>query len=844
MATMYDTSTMKPVEVPDDGVPDAFKSGRYGFAEGSKVVLFDRSGRSWDVPAESAHEAFAKGWTMAPQAEQSELAVKEKYGALGGQLLAGAAGAARGVSFGMSDRIARNLGVKASDLAGLKEAYPATSTGSEIIGAALPILASGGTGAAATAARGVGVLPRLAAKLSTAVGEKAAAKIAGDSLLRVAGRKALEYGVAGGIEGGLYGAGSAITEEALGGHEATAESVLAHAGLGALIGAGSGVLIGGGGALLSGGGRKAVSFAAEKLGDQSTTVKQFLEDFAGERALKATLGQQKRAFTQLEEKGLKKKAQKYILEDIGISGKDTTESLAEKLVAKRDEIGKRLDDIVSGLDEATAGNLAERVSPAAVAAKIEKEVAEPLKKIAANQAEYKAVMREVKAIKNLGKDGISFADARAQRAAIQDKINYDRLNGLTAAAGAKNKIARIWNDVIDETAEPVLKRMGEQTNNAYKAARDEFSLVKRLSDYAENRVRGNEANRFISPSDYGVGAAMGLADVASGGGVSVAKGIASAGAHKIIREHANAAMAAAAYRLSKIQGIQRASDAINKRIGTAADKYVARAVSSGKLVGRVGTETAKGEAFANLDTDDIGTVSRFDAVRTLMNSSWLDGKKREHLDRRLAVKERSDELAQLVTDPSRLANKISASTSGMAEAAPNVSDQIAMKAAKAVQYLHDKAPKNPRPPNPVQPLSDNWRPTNQEVSRFERRVRAAFDPMSVIKDLEHGVLTKEGVETLRDLYPELHKMTLKTIAMKLAETKERLPYKDRVNLSLLFGVPLDETMRPDFIRRTQALWSQKPNQGQGAGGQRVSALGKLGLADGVRTETQKREVAQ
>lgn len=798
MARLFDTSTGQAAEVPDADAPAAVLSGRYGLDGSREVVLFDPDGKSWTMPAASAPEAFRKGYTYASQESVAEAEGERKYGALGAKLLAAGSGALRGVTFGLSDRALRNMGVQAQTLRDLQEGSPWTSGVSEAVGGVATAVLSGGASAVGGAA----------AKATGLAGAK--------GLLSRAGARAIEIGAAGAAEGALVGAGKAVTEDALGRADLTAESLIANAGLGAVIGASGGALLGGGSTLLGAGAKRAAGYASEKLGGGS--VAEWLEDFAGERVLKATLGQQKRAFTQLEDKGLTDKAKKYLLEDLGL-GKEslreaagnTTEVIAEKLAERAQTLQSDLAATVQMLDDVTEGRPLQRVSPRVVARRIKKEVAEPLKRIAADRDTYKAVLDEVEAINAIGTGGISFGEARAQRAALQNKVNYDARQGLTAAATARRKAAQIWNDVIDEHAEPLLKELDPAAVKTYRDAREEFALVQRLTDYAESRAQGDAANRVLSPSDYGIGGVGGLM---TGEPVT---GAASAVAHKAIRERGAAVAANLAFKASRLQALQKAAKAVETKIDAAISGFLAPA---------------------------MGTVTRLAppaSVRVLMSTSFVPQKAaaKGPPDRNDAAKRRAREIAELVQDPARAADRIAVALAGVDEAAPGVSGHTALTATKALQYLHTRAPKNRQSTNTLQPLLDDWRPSDQEASRFGRYVRAAMDPLSVLEDLKSGTLTPEAAETLRELYPQIHRMTLEKLTARLTEMKKKLPYEDRINLSLLLGAPVDDSMRPEAIARSQALWAKAPSEG---GGQPQQTTGTLGLADNMRSATQRLEV--
>lgn len=176
--------------------------GMVEFVEGQAPVQ-----NATDVGQPVAAQAPPQGME---QFVADELA-QEKYGGVGQQAIAGLEGVARGATLGGSDVLERSVGVPRSSIAGRKEANPWTSGVGDVVGGA-GLLALTGPAALAGAeavAGGAGL---------------------GASLL------------ASGVEGAAFGAGSAVSDAALGEPNLNAQKVLAQIGMGAALGVGVGGL--------------------------------------------------------------------------------------------------------------------------------------------------------------------------------------------------------------------------------------------------------------------------------------------------------------------------------------------------------------------------------------------------------------------------------------------------------------------------------------------------------------------------------------------------------------------------------------------------------------------------
>jgi hypothetical protein len=199
------------------------------------VTMLDPDGIARDVPVEGYADAINSGFRVETKTDKEgrlqREAKDELYGGTSGQIAAGFAGALRGGTLGASDVLLSAAGGREA-IQGLKEANPTTSTLSEIGGAVLSALPTGGASLAEQ-------LPgRAVAKLGARLAEAGE----GASALSKIGRGAL----GGSAEGALYGAGSGVSELALSDDPVTLEraigTISSHALYGGAIGGAAGSL--------------------------------------------------------------------------------------------------------------------------------------------------------------------------------------------------------------------------------------------------------------------------------------------------------------------------------------------------------------------------------------------------------------------------------------------------------------------------------------------------------------------------------------------------------------------------------------------------------------------------
>ena len=167
------------------------------------------------------------------------------------------------------------------------------------------------------------------------------------------------------------------------------------------------------------------------------------------------------------------------------------------------------------------------------------------------------------------------------------------------------------------------------------------------------------------------------------------------------------------------------------------------------------------------------------------------------------MRRHAEALQKAVSNPKPLLKKIPA-LAPLAVGAPEIAQQVEQAVQARLAYLFEKVPKPPTA-NPLAP--SRWQPSDVDISRFQRYVDAAFNPSKFIDELKTGRVTPETAETLRTL----HKGTYRQLQKALIEEAPNLqdaPYEMKINLSILFRVPVDDTMKPGFITRMQANFAQ------------------------------------
>lgn len=208
-----------------------------------------------------------------------------------------------------------------------------------------------------------------------------------------------------------------------------------------------------------------------------------------------------------------------------------------------------------------------------------------------------------------------------------------------------------------------------------------------------------------------------------------------------------------------------------------------------------------------------------------------------------AAKARSKELSDLMANPNALTERLAETAGSAGDVAPGANMELMATAQRAVAFLHDKAPKPPTSPLDIPALRRPWMPNDASVSRFERYAAAVDDPYSVTEAMAGGHVTREAVEALKAVYPELYEETKQTILERLATHDSSLGYSQRIQLGLMLGVPTDESMQPERIAALQASFAVPEPETQGtrigkpSGG--ASKVAQATMTDTERLQTRR-----
>lgn len=776
MGDLYNTQTRKPESLPEDQINSAILAGTHAYPVGTRVNVVDQDGNAQSVASEELKDALGQGFKLETPSQAAVRKYAEENSGVAGAAKAFAAQALDETAMGIPGIIFRKTAdpLEVAKFEALKKEHNFASDLGSVTGFGASLFAGGpifkGAAKAGEAAAKV-----VAERLAAAGVERGSSSMAKRIVAKVA-----ESATKMGVEGAGIAAPRAITEGMLGDPDQAAETLLYGAGIGGALGVGGLVL------------EPAVGKVIEKYKSSAEDSGSAIEDFQNSRAAKA-LG-----FTKGQLKKLKggedeaKQVAGRLLEAKTADGKpiisalSSADDMLDQVERFKEEAGNRVGAVFQKLDDAGMSSF----NPLEVASRIDSEIG-PEWRSPLNRGETGQLDNTLEAILMRGDKPISFAEAQTLKGELQTAA-YPK--GYWGPSTPKMEMARsalgILNDELEKSVAAAEKQIKEglvEVPPELKSQEFMSELKNSKLDYAAATKAERALNDHLT-SQYG-NKTFGLTDVIAGTGAGAEGGpLAGAlvvGAKKVAEKYGNQILAT-----MPVDGLLAAEQAM-KRVAKKLDE-IPDALD--RMI-RGGTTAVKGDILGALGRLAEGSSSRHEAFNAV-----------------------SQKISDPMSDPMGMSSRVASITTPFQKTgAPTVADAFNSKMTQAVQYLHRELPRPSSPPNPL--VREKFKPSDAQLSAFERKLRTVMDPFTVIEDLKHGAVTRDQIDTLKAVYPKLYEQMQRRIIDHISQNEKTYPYQARLKLSMFMGFPLDSSLTPRSIRMQQEAYSQE----SAAGGQRSPA---------------------
>ncbi len=169
------------------------------------------------------------------------------------------------------------------------------------------------------------------------------------------------------------------------------------------------------------------------------------------------------------------------------------------------------------------------------------------------------------------------------------------------------------------------------------------------------------------------------------------------------------------------------------------------------------------------------------------------------------IEKMAGEANELMNDPNKLIDRLTASMRGLGKSAPNIAAGINLTAIRAINLLSSKL-STMQNPN-AKPLDGKFVPNKLQMQSFSKTLQFINSPYDVLKEMKTGRFSKEGKEVLSTVYPELYDqmkgLVMNGIAAAQAEGK-KIPVSKQIVLSFFTEQQLTGSLQPAAMMANQA----------------------------------------
>jgi hypothetical protein len=725
---------------------------------------------------------------------------------------AGALGAARGLSFGLSDQALTKSGIYTpEELSEVKKRNEIASLVGEIGTTAAVILGTGGAGAAAKGLTAAGKGINAASKAGL-IAEKAfvsmLAKEGKNSIARQIVKKAAPKMLGSAVEGAIYGTGQLISEEALGNAEISAENVVAYAGTGALFGGATSGIFQAAKALVPVG-KKLGKAAASKI---SQEPKEAFKKYLGLSPNEAT--KLNRRNPKFLDEGVEWLAKK---DEFGkfTSDKKILESITEIKNKTGDKIGAIYDKAEDFLNSKIATRITNQTIPKqnSAFARLAKNLDDNyVQKFEGNPLK-KADLRKARSLRDnyleLAKSNkpLSIKDLLKTRKLVDDDLfKKNKSLSFDVQSDILKDTRKILNEEIQNGITNIAK-LDEtgQLNGLVKElvdANKEYSYSSTFIDFMTKKVEKESQKSGIGLRDLLLGASAAAFDPSTAALV--------VGGKKLLESDFRR-------RATILATIEKQNRAVDKKISSGIKDFFGAKASNA-----LESSSSKALIHSNL-------------------SIPLGDKKKKPRNKKEAFKNVSDNITELISNPEKLNETITRRTLQMSNIAPQTTAFATATATKGLQFLDSKLPKPSANTSSSQLFTKReFEPSELQMSKFERYVQAVENPMSAVDDLKNGTLTREAAEAVKIVYPNMFAKMQQQVIETIQDPDTTIDYSKRLQLGILMDLPTDASLQPENIASLQSnLMFQEQNQPSSATAAKAENLDMAG-----REDTKANKIAQ
>lgn len=761
-----------------------------------QIAVVTPAGDVREISSADAADAAEQGFELATpeqvrgarlQSKFDESSALSKAATVGGATVAGAL---RGVTAGFSDPIithgaeliggASAANAARSTLNELREMAPTASTIGEAAGVIGGMaLGSGEAGLGAKALTG-------ASRLGRGV-ESVASRVVGRG---IAGRM-VAGGLGAAVEGSIYGAGQAASEAALGNEDLTGEKLVAGMTHGAVIGGGIGAALGGlGGALER---VRAPRLAAEVTeAAPKGSLRERFGRWASEQAdantiktVGATQGEVQKALKYGDPSRYAKQIRDVVEADtqrpFAMATKEQIHDSAERtLQAVEKAKGEMLEKLELTGAKPSVSSIADRFQSEIVTSSISHlaEDGTPVF-LAGHEEALGPALKFMKQLEASAEGGASFKKLYEERKAL-DKLTKFNAGPTAPQQATLGKLRDIIEEEFYKSADAAAAGEGAVFSQNWQAAKELQQSMIFAKQTTERGIAADLKNNSIGLRG-GIGVAAALMT-----GHPVGAAVGALGS-KIMKEYGDQIAASAYAKVAALAGVQSTVSRVDNQIAEGVSKLLSGAVPK--------------NVVQKVPQLALATPSPVRSAATYMATA------KTH---REAYEKSAAEVRAAAANPGALAEQVAQSMLHFSGYAPKTAAAAATTAVRGATFLASKLPPSRVDTNSLTPQFEkpDKMASDVEIAKWMKQRDAVNDPVSVLNDVKTGRVSREQIEALKAVYPQIYAQMCEQVQRALIDAKRPLSYEERVRIGVLLDMPTDKTLQPDFINRMQASFGQ------------------------------------
>jgi len=718
-----------------------------------------------------------------------------------------AEGAARAATFGVSDAVIKRLGLaNEQELRERKLRNQKAEIAGQALGIIGPAALSGGTSLAAKGASagfraatkaGAATEAVTAGVLKKLIKDTGKSKIAKEVL-----RKGLTKGAGSAVEGAAFSLGQLVSENELGEADFNAENVISSIKTGALLGGVAGGIFGAAELLVPVVKNNAVQLvnkSIKKTVDPSLNAQQL----AGRTPAQISKIKKMNPFVyektpQMLQKVAKVKSIRAFDTNTKLFNavREFSDDAGKSISATLKEIDTIVDDAMLPMETRVSENVINKLDELKKTLGFVDESGQTLRSATAQQG-VKKIENAIKFWEDslASNQTLSATKLNELKQRYQKLARWDRKGQLPLDEQINREISRsLRQDTLD-----FADSLGGSLGPKLRESLEDFGLSQEFLASFGKKIDSQSAKEYLGVRDLLLG---GAADAFLAPGTAAA----IVGTKKFLQSDFRR-------KLSIFSNIERANNQVQKKIKNSVKNFT---LSPKRVAPPLTTKMLLNHPLAKEKTESGNIRSPKNVTQAFKN-----------LQTNLIDLQDQDALVQT----SRIQN--------IETTAPNTHAMATAVLSSAASFLLHKLPKK-TVSGALPMLTKDYTPTSQEVSKFNRYLQAINDPTSVLDDLEQGKVSREAIEAIKVVFPNMYQRIQEEVLLQVSENPDKISYDKRLQLGIVLNIPTDAALNPENIAALQAHFKET-EEVQLGGSDTISAskASNIDIAESRMSETEK-----